>query len=102
MVGRAPVANRRLAGSARGKQQFVRPLNSVVRHRSMSRAAITYPEKDQLRQMSVAQLNAYIGELRAALKWRTGPAHKAISKRLEVAEKVRELQRGKEKEPNDV
>ena len=63
----------------------------------MSRAAVTYPSKDQLNQMSVAELNAYIGRLRSRLSIsRSGPVHKALSKHLEVAEKVRGLQQARE------
>jgi len=48
--------------------------------------------------MSVAQLNAHIRALRLELTWRpkASYAFKSVSKRLEVAEKVRELQRGRE------
>jgi hypothetical protein len=63
----------------------------------MSRAAVTYPTKDELEGMSVAKLNQYIRWLRERLSlYKSGPVHKALSKRLEVAEKVRELQRGRE------
>jgi hypothetical protein len=47
--------------------------------------------------MTVAQLNAYIHDLRRELEWRRdGPVHKAVSKRLEVAVKVRDIQLGNE------
>jgi len=51
--------------------------------------------------MTVAQLNAYIAGLRRELEWTRGFVHKAVSKRIEVAEKVRELRRGRE-EAGDV
>ena len=63
----------------------------------MSRAAVNYPTKDELRRMTVAQINAYIRRLRDRLSYtHSGPVHKVLSKHLEVAEKVRELQRGRE------
>ena len=63
----------------------------------MPRAAVTYPTKDELRGMSVVQLNAYIRRLRDRLSYtHVGPVHKTLSKHLGVAEKVRELQRGRE------
>ena len=48
--------------------------------------------------MTVAELNAYIKRLRTELSWRpkTSYAYKAVSKRIEVAEKVRDVQRGRE------
>ena len=48
--------------------------------------------------MSVEELNAYIRKLKQELTWRpkTSPAHKSVTKQLEVAEKLRELQRGRE------
>jgi hypothetical protein len=48
--------------------------------------------------MTVAQLNAHIRALRHELTWRpkTSYAYKSVSKQLEVAKKVREIQRGKE------
>jgi hypothetical protein len=53
--------------------------------------------------MSVAQLSAHIQALRQELGWRprASYAYKSVSKRLEVAEKLLELQRGKE-ETGDV
>lgn len=53
--------------------------------------------------MSVTELNAHIRELRYELTWRpkSSFAYKSVSKRIEVAEKVREIQRGKE-EAGDV
>jgi hypothetical protein len=47
--------------------------------------------------MSVTELNQYIRWLKQRLSiCASGPAHKFVLKRLEVAEKVREIQRGKE------
>jgi hypothetical protein len=68
----------------------------------MPRAAVIYPSKNELRRMTVAQLNAYIAKLRTRLQWTAGPAHKALSKRLEVAQKVLDFQRGNERDANDV
>ena len=62
----------------------------------MTRAPPRAPNKEDLRKMTVAQLNAYIHDLRQELEWRRGPAHKAVSKRLEVAVKVRDVQLGNE------
>jgi hypothetical protein len=44
--------------------------------------------------MSVPELNSHIRDLRQELEWRSGPAHKIVSKLLEVAVKVRELRIG--------
>jgi ribosomal protein L29 len=52
--------------------------------------------KDELRGMTVEQLNVYIGRLRRELGWRVGPALKSVTKELAVAEKVRDLGRGQE------
>jgi hypothetical protein len=63
----------------------------------MSRAAFIYPTKDELRSMSVAKLKQHIRSIRQRLSiYPSGPVHKSLTKHLEVAEKVRELQRGKE------
>jgi ribosomal protein L29 len=63
----------------------------------MSRAARTFPSKDELRLMSVAELNAYLRRLRADLAWcKSGPVHKALVKRIGVAEKVRDIRVGQE------
>jgi hypothetical protein len=63
----------------------------------VSRAARTFPSKAELQRSTVAELNRYIRSLRDELKWRrTGPVHKELVKRLEVAEKVREIRRGQE------
>ncbi|MCL2298141.1 MAG: hypothetical protein FWC38_02750 [Proteobacteria bacterium] len=52
--------------------------------------------------MSVAELDQYIRWLKQRLSFFvSGPGHKFTLKRLEVAEKVREIQRGKE-EAGDV
>jgi hypothetical protein len=63
----------------------------------MSRAAVTYPTKDELRAMSVAKLNQHISWLNLRLSiYKSGPVHKSVLKHLQVAEKVREIQRGNE------
>jgi hypothetical protein len=63
----------------------------------MSRAATNYPTTADLRSMSVAVINRYLRSLRYRLSlYKSGPVHKALTKRLQVAEKVRELQRGRE------
>ena len=56
MVGRALVANRWLAGSARGKRQRVRPLNLVVSWHSASMASNpkTYGEVESFVTMLLA------------------------------------------------
>jgi len=46
--------------------------------------------------MTVAQLDVYIGELRRDLSWTKRYVYKDVAKRLEVAEKVREIRRGRE------
>jgi hypothetical protein len=67
----------------------------------MTRSPPPRPSKAELGEMTVAQLNAYIAGLRRELEWTRGFVHKAVSKRIEVAEKVRELRRGRE-EAGDV
>jgi hypothetical protein len=65
----------------------------------MSRAAVTYPSKDELRAMNVMELTMYIQALQQRLAvYKTGPVHKTLVKHLEVAVKVREIQRGREGE----
>jgi hypothetical protein len=50
------------------------------------------PSKDQMRAMALEEIDQYIRSLRDELKWRTsGPVHKARTKQLEVAIKVRAL-----------
>jgi hypothetical protein len=48
--------------------------------------------------MTVAQLNSYLRSLRQELTWRpkTSYAYKSVTKQIEVAEKLRDLQRGRE------
>lgn len=61
----------------------------------MTRAPPRAPTKEDLRKMTVAQLNAYILGLRRELEWRRdGPVHKIVSKRLEVAVEARDIQLG--------
>jgi ribosomal protein L29 len=62
----------------------------------MTRSPDAPPAKDELREMTVEQLNAYINRLRSELAWRKGPSHKHTTKLLDVAEKVRDLRRGHE------
>jgi hypothetical protein len=62
----------------------------------MPRSPDPHPTKDELRDMTVKGLNAYISHLRSELGWQTGPSHKSTTKRLQVAEKVRDLKRGQE------
>jgi hypothetical protein len=59
----------------------------------MTQGPEPHPTKKQLREMTAAQLTAYIANLRQELGWRThGPVHKIRVKQLEVALKVREWQ----------
>jgi ribosomal protein L29 len=62
----------------------------------MTRSPPPRPTKAELGEMSVAELDAYIRVLRRELEWAQGSRRKAVSKDLEVAEKVRELRRGRE------
>jgi ribosomal protein L29 len=58
----------------------------------MTRHPPPHPSKDELRKMSLEQLDAYISRLRRELEWRNAFAHKFTTKQLEVAVKVRDLQ----------
>ncbi len=50
------------------------------------------PSKDQLKEMTLAEIDGYIRSLRDELRWRkSGPVHKVRVKQLEVAIKVRAL-----------
>ena len=62
----------------------------------MTRSPDPRPTKDELRGMTVEQLDIYISGLRSELCWRVGPAFKSVTKELEVAEKVRDLRLGQE------
>lgn len=62
----------------------------------MTRSPPPRPTKAELGDMSVEQINAHIRELQSELEWAQGYRHKAVSKDIEVAEKVRELRRGRE------
>jgi hypothetical protein len=62
----------------------------------MTRSPDPRTTKDELRGMTVEQLDIYIGGLRRELGWRIGPAYKSVTKALAVAEKVRDLRRGQE------
>lgn len=60
----------------------------------MTRHPTPHPSKHELREMSLEQLDAYIGSLRRALEWmQSGPVHvrKVRTKQLEVAIKSRDL-----------
>jgi hypothetical protein len=63
---------------------------------AMTRSPDPRPTKDELRDMTVEQLNVYIGHLRSELGWRVGPSHKYVTKKLELVEKVRDLRRGQD------
>ncbi len=68
----------------------------------MSRAAVTYPDKDDLRKMSSFELEAYIQKIRQNISWRSGgPVVKFLTKRLEVAEKVRASKLGIETQSDE-
>ncbi len=60
----------------------------------MSRAARSYPTKEQLQVMPRSELDLYLERLRAELEWRDGPVKKVVAKRLQVAEKVLESREG--------
>jgi hypothetical protein len=62
----------------------------------MTRPPPPRPTKAELGEMSVAALDAYIRELRRDLVWARKFVLKDVEKRIEVAEKVRELRRGRE------
>jgi len=62
----------------------------------MTRAAITYASKDELRKMTTAEINSYIRDLQSASGWRVGHARRAVERRLEVARKVQEVRRGRD------
>ena len=62
----------------------------------MSRAAVTYPSKEELRAMSTAELTAYIDRLSRRLELSRSYVKEAIEKHLAVAEKVREIRLGKD------
>ena len=56
----------------------------------MPRAAFTYKSKDELRQMSLLEINAYIATLRRRAGAIGGYVRKSAEKELAVAMKVRE------------
>jgi hypothetical protein len=62
----------------------------------MTRSPPPHPTKAELGKMTVAELDAYIHELRSDLTWARRFALKDVEKRIEVAEKVREIRRGRE------
>ncbi|HEX2879805.1 MAG TPA: hypothetical protein VHO25_09765 [Polyangiaceae bacterium] len=55
----------------------------------MSRAAFPPKTTSELRDMSLSELEQYIGELRLRAQVLRGPARKATEKRLATAEKER-------------
>jgi hypothetical protein len=63
----------------------------------MTRSPPRPPSKAELCEMTAAQLSAYIGELQREPEWGQGFRYKAVSKDLEVAVKVREIRRVREK-----
>jgi ribosomal protein L10 len=63
----------------------------------MTKRPSRIPTKEDLVLMSAKELTALIRGLRSKLEWcKTGPVHKSVVKRLEVAEKVRALVRDRE------
>ena len=46
--------------------------------------------------MTISEVNSYILDLQLALQWRVGSAKRAVAKRLAVAEKAREIRRGRD------
>ncbi len=96
MCGSAPRARKQIVRPRRLVGVPERPSASTVR-RHMSRAACIFPTKHELQRRTGGELNRYIRGLRDELNWRrTGPVHKSLIKRLEVAEKVRKIRRGRE------
>jgi hypothetical protein len=57
----------------------------------MSRAAVTYKTKEELRNLTTQEINAYISWLKQRASYLRGPARKSVEKRVVVAKKVREL-----------
>jgi hypothetical protein len=57
----------------------------------MSRAAVTYKTKEELRSLTTREINAYISWLEQRASYLRGPARKSVEKRVGVAKKVREL-----------
>jgi hypothetical protein len=55
-----------------------------------TRAAVVYKTKNELRAMSSSDLDAYLSWLRHRFNILRGPPRKAVQKRLEVAEKIRD------------
>jgi hypothetical protein len=51
--------------------------------------------KAELGEMTVAELDVYIRELRGELEWAQRFVYKAVAKRIEVAEKVRAASRAR-------
>jgi hypothetical protein len=57
----------------------------------MSRAAVTYKTKEELRNLTTQEINAYISWLKQRASYLRGPARKSVEKRVAAAKKVREL-----------
>ena len=56
----------------------------------MSRAAFCFKTKEELRQMGLTEVNAYIGVLQLRISFLNGAPRKSTEKQLEVAERVRD------------
>lgn len=60
--------------------------------RPRTRSKVIFMTAEELRQLSTAELDAYIASLRAQLSlFSHGPVHKSLRKRVEVAVKVRAM-----------
>ena len=57
----------------------------------MSRAAFTFKTREQLGQMDLPEVNAYIRTLQMRTSFLNGPPRKSTEKQLEVAIRVRDL-----------
>ncbi len=57
----------------------------------MSRAAVTYKTKEELRNLTTREINAYISWLKQRASYLRGPARKSVEKRVAAAKKVRDL-----------
>jgi hypothetical protein len=55
----------------------------------MSRAAITYKTKEELKSLTIREINAYITWLEQRASCLRGLARKSVEKRIGVAKKVR-------------
>lgn len=66
----------------------------------MSRATFTFKTKEELRQMDLKEVNAYIRTLQLRTSFLSGSPRKSTEKQLEVAIRVRDSL-STEKEPGD-